>query len=144
MVLLDSVGLKNPILSNDKKEFQENMKDKVITELFLENLIVAVSDILLVVVGELTYSEQLLINKIKEESKNHNKSKIFIIHNLQEYVTKEQVEKYIDNTLLKCSSFNLIKQIMEFTPKFPKNKIDKKDKNDKKEKKKKKEKKEKK
>ena len=35
---------------------------------------------------------------------------IFIIHNLQEFRTKEQVENYIKNTLLKCSTFNLIKR----------------------------------
>ena len=80
------------------------------TELFLENLIIKVSDILLIVVGKLTYSEQLLINKIKVESKKQNKGKIFIIHNLQEFRTKEQVENYIKNTLLKCSTFDLNKR----------------------------------
>ena len=80
------------------------------TELFLENLIIKVSDILLIVVGKLTYSEQLLINKIKVESKKQNKGKIFIIHNLQEFRTKEQVENYITESLLKCSTFELNKR----------------------------------
>jgi len=92
------------------REFKENARDKIMTELFLENLIIKVSDILLIVVGKLTYSEQLLINKIKVESKKQNKGKIFIIHNLQEFRTKEQVEDYIENSLLKCSTFNLIKR----------------------------------
>ena len=35
------------------------------TELFLEKFIIRNSVILLVVVGKLTYSEQLIINKIK-------------------------------------------------------------------------------
>ena len=91
-------------------EFQENARDKIMTELFLENLIIKVSDILLLVVGKLTYSEQLLINKIKVECKKQNKGKIFIIHNLQEFRTKEQVEDYIENSLLKCSTFDLIKR----------------------------------
>ena len=52
------------------------------TELFLENFIIKYSDILLVVVGKLTYSEQLLINKIKVENISQNKGRIFIIHNL--------------------------------------------------------------
>ena len=80
------------------------------TEFFLQNLIIKTSDILFVVVGKLTYSEQLLINKVKVESKKQKKSKIFIIHNLQEFRTKEQVEDYIKNTLLKCSTFNLNKR----------------------------------
>ena len=92
------------------KEFKENARDKIVTELFLENFIIEVSDILLIVVGKLTYSEQLLINKIKEESKKKNKATIFIIHNLQEFRTVEQVENYITKCLLNCSTFNLKKR----------------------------------
>ena len=92
------------------EKFKENARDKLMTELFLENFIIRTSDILLIVVGKLTYSEQLLINKIKVESKKQNKGKIFIIHNLQEFRTKEQVENYIKNTLLKCSTFDLNKR----------------------------------
>ena len=100
---------------NDKekeqnKEFKESARDKIMTEIFLQSFIIKVSDILLVVVGKLTYSEQLLINKIKIESQRQNKNTIFIVHNLQEFRTKEQVENYIKNTLLKCSTFNLIKR----------------------------------
>ena len=94
----------------DNKEFKDNLTDKIATELYLQNFIIMESDILLIVVGELIYSEQLLINKIKEESKKQNKGKIFIIHNLQDFRTKEQVENYITESLLKCSTFNLIKR----------------------------------
>ena len=80
------------------------------TEIFLQNFIIQESDLLLVVVGKLTYSEQLLINKIKEESKRQDKETILIIHNLQEFRTKKQVEDYIRDTLEKCSTFNLIKR----------------------------------
>ena len=55
----------------------------------------------------MTFSEQILIDKIKEESKN-KRDKIFIIHNLQSFRTIEQVEDYINNTLYKC--FNLEKK----------------------------------
>ena len=91
-------------------EFKENARDKMMTELFLENLIIKTSDILLIVVGKLTYSEQLLINKVKVESKKQKKERIIIIHNLQEFRTKDQVEDYIKNTLLKCSTFELNKR----------------------------------
>jgi len=92
-----------------KKEFKERANDKAMTELFLTNFILKNSDILLLVVGELTYSEQLLIDKIKEESKKLKLKKIFIVHNLQTLRRKEQVKKYINNTLLKNINFNLIK-----------------------------------
>ena len=81
LILLDSAGLETPVLISDNinkkndnkdeneknKEFKENTRDKIMTELFLQNLIIEVSDILFIVVGKLTYSEQLLINKIKME-----------------------------------------------------------------------------
>ena len=133
LILLDSAGLETPVLKSDdnikeenekerekeelvdkekeqNKEFKENARDKIMTELFLQNFIIEVSNILLVVVGHLTYSEQLLINKIKVESKRRNKNMIFIIHNLQLFRKKSQVEGYIKNTLLKCSTFNLKKR----------------------------------
>ena len=100
--------------SENIKAFKENSKDKVMTETFLQNFIINVSDILLVVIGELTYSEQLLINKIKEECKKHNKRRIFIIHNLKEFRTVKQVENYINDTLLNCPIFDL--NIRNHTP----------------------------
>ena len=138
LILLDSAGLETPVLvredinkknnikdeSEKSKEFKENTRDKIMTEFFLQNLIIEVSDVLLIVVGKLTYSEQLLINKIKMESKNKNKKVIFIIHNLQEFRIKEQVEKYIKNTLLKCSTFNLKKRTWISTQKDEEKKID--------------------
>ena len=105
------------------KMFKENARDKNMTELFLENFIIRFSDILLVVVGKLTYSEQLLINKIKVESKTHNKGRIFIIHNLQEFREVKQVEDYIKSTLLKCSTFNLKKKTWISSQKDPENEI---------------------
>jgi len=100
----------NNIEKVKNEEFKENARDKIMTEIFLQNFIIQESDLLLVVVGKLTYSEQLLINKIKEESKRQDKETILIIHNLQEFRTKKQVEDYIRDTLEKCSTFNLIKR----------------------------------
>ena len=117
LILLDTAGIELPVLTkNDKienlEEFQENIRDKKMTELFLTNLIINISDILLVVVGKLTFSEQLLINKVKEDCKKQNKGKIFIVHNLQEFSFVEQVEKYIETTLKKCTSLNLKQRII--------------------------------
>ena len=87
IVLLDSAGLETPVLkenevdlkppnpnsinyNNNNKNtyydlFKEKSREKMITELFLQNYITYNSDILIVVVGLLTYSEQKLLNKIK-------------------------------------------------------------------------------
>ena len=98
---------------NDKKRniFMEKSKEKLITELFLQKYIILNSDILILVVGILTYSEQKLINKILDEIKNLNiNKKIIIIHNLKELFTIEQVEDYIQNTLLKSVTFDLVER----------------------------------
>ena len=70
IVLLDSAGLETPVLIDDDYNeennlFKEKSREKLITELFLQNYIINNSDILLIVVGILTYSEQKLLNKIK-------------------------------------------------------------------------------
>lgn len=139
LILLDSAGLENPVLKKesekgDKKDikneiidknyneieeeikenqaFKENAKDKLMTELFIQDFIIQNSDILLLVVGILTYSEQLLINKIKYESKIRKRDSIIIVHNLQNFRKKEQVENYVKNILLKCATFKLNKNLM--------------------------------
>ena len=65
IVLLDSAGLETPVLNEDEKDekdlFKEKSRDKLITELFLQNYIINNSDILIIVVGILTYSEQKLL-----------------------------------------------------------------------------------
>ena len=126
IVLLDSAGLGTPVLKNeneitnqDKDEikekdyFKEKSREKIITELFLQNYIINNSDILIIVVGILTYSEQKMLNRIRTEflKARNNKLKVhkplFIIHNLMAYKTKEQVEEYINDFLLKSATFDL-------------------------------------
>ena len=124
--LLDSAGLQTPLLMNDEitnqnidnegdhKEYENLYKDKTQTENFIQNLILYLSDMILIVVGKITFNEQRLINKIKNELNNlsnqNQKSKknmLFIIHNLSNFQTISQVKEHIDNTLLKSASFKL-------------------------------------
>jgi hypothetical protein len=141
IVLLDSAGLETPVLNEDEKDekdlFKEKSRDKLITELFLQNYIINNSDILIIVVGILTYSEQKLLNKIKNELKMMEKNdhfiekerpntSLFVIHNLITYKTVKQVEDYIDEFLLKSATLNLekapfsktIKSGIHYTEKF--------------------------
>ena len=122
-ILLDSAGLEIPILKSpeelelnkDNKDIIENYnkfiekaRDILITESFLQNFIISNSNILLLIVGILTYSEQKLINKIKQEIiRGRKEKKLFIIHNLRTYRKKEQVKKYIDDVLFKSGTFDL-------------------------------------
>ena len=139
ITLLDSAGLETPVLEeNNEKEkkyldkqqkdgkgnnnfgkqeqdereneiFKEKSREKIITESFLQNYIIYNSDILLVVVGILTYSEQKILNKIKSNLKKKlpNKPIICIIHNLITYIKVDQVKSYIEETLLKSVTFKL-------------------------------------
>ena len=116
IVLLDSAGLETPVLKfkkieSDKKNeyFKEKSREKLITELFLQNYIINNSDVLIAVVGILTYSEQKLIMKIKKEIERCKLDlPLYIIHNLITYTSVEQVNEYINEFLLKSATFNLV------------------------------------
>ena len=129
IVLLDSVGLETPLLLDRKEKeeilnenfskftiemndkLKEKAREKILTKMFLKNFIMYNSDIIIIVVGILTYTEQKLLNRIKEEiSKTKLKKIVYIIHNLITYTSKEQVQLYIDNILLNSATFDLIER----------------------------------
>ena len=96
---------------NKRELFKEKSREKIITELFLQNYIINNSDILIVVVGNFTFSEQKLLNRIKTEMKRAKIHKtLYIIHNLKTFTTVEQVENYIKEILLKSATFDLEEQ----------------------------------
>ena len=119
-IILDSAGLETPVLNNllqeeengkeeeeekkseennneakkdeENKEFKKKARDILVTESFLQKFIITNSDILILVVGKLTDIKYL-----------------YIIHNLKNYTKISQVEKYIENTLCKSSTFSVKK-----------------------------------
>ena len=116
IALLDSAGLETPVLNltdnfpDDKinELFREKSREKLITELFLQNYIINNSDVLIAVVGILTYSEQKLLMKIKKEiERSKINTPLFIIHNLITYTSVQQVQEYINDFLLKSATFTL-------------------------------------
>ena len=126
IVLLDSAGLENPVLysvndnnvekKNRTEIFKEKSREKIMTELFLQDYIIHNSDILIIVVGILSYSEQKTLNRIKIKLKRENITKktnnsLFIIHNLMTYTTIAQIKTYIKNTLLQSATFELEEQL---------------------------------
>ena len=123
-ILMDSAGLENALLESedfkqeeresgiekDKARFnlREIAADKTLTEYFLQSFIIQKSNILLVVIGILSYNEQKLLNRIKIENKKKNGNPpLFVVHNLQTYSLKEQVQDYIKETLLNSATFKL-------------------------------------
>ena len=118
--ILDSAGLQTPLLSDEKyedkdeeknkKKYEDLYKDKTQTENFIQNLIIYLSDMILIVVGNITFNEQKLINKIKkelEENEDQKDNRIYIIHNLMNFQTKSQVQKHIETNLMRSASFTI-------------------------------------
>ncbi len=122
IILIDSAGSETPLIEDanfdfnkykdnplELKEQLDNLaRDKSLTESFLQNIIINESNMLLILVGNLTYPEQKLLNKIREETEN-KKQNLYVIHNLQTFIEKTQVEHYIEETLLKSATFRLKK-----------------------------------
>ena len=125
-VLLDCAGSESPLLG-DYANMLEISRDKLFTEAFLQSYILRKSNVLLLVIGFLSFSEQKLINKIikdleklnynKQNNKERNNKNLIIIHNLQTYETEAQIKKYIEDTLLKSASFKIKKDESNFDDK---------------------------
>ena len=116
-VLLDCAGSESPLLG-ENANMLEISRDKLFTEAFLESYILRTSNVLLLVVGILSFSEQKLINKISkdlEKLKGNELKNLIVIHNLQTYEEVADVEKYINEILLKSASFNLKKDETNFS-----------------------------
>ena len=89
-------------LEDEDIEFEKYSRDKLITEFFLQKFIIWKSDILILVVGNISLTEQKLLSRIKAEVESmDNNKQIYVIHNLKDYSTEEQINDYIENTLKK-------------------------------------------
>lgn len=117
IVVLDSAGFETPVVetsdfklgnTQDEKKalstINEIARDRQIVEYFTQKFILNYSNVIIAVVGQLTFSEQQLLMKIKEDNK---KKKIFVVHNLFNFETIAQVEEYIEFTLLRSLTFKL-------------------------------------
>ena len=93
---------------SEEIEFEKYSRDKLLTEYFLQKFIIWKSDILILVVGNISLTEQKLLSRIKTEVGKLDKSKqIYVVHNLKDYSTEEQVNDYIENTLKKLYKIDL-------------------------------------
>ena len=120
LIILDSEGVEAPLTENNiskdvypkedliRKDINESdtliqniAKDKKTVELFIQDFIIEKSNILFIVVGQLTLTEQKLINRVVNET---NKNIIFVIHNLKNLYNKQQIENYIE-TIFKKNVF---------------------------------------
>ena len=122
--ILDSAGFETPLLKEEKKlnkkediaqslnpvedaikydEIEDELaRDKAQTERFIEQLIISLSDMIILVIGKLTRTEQRLITRVKNLSRKKEKNKIpsiIIVHNLAQYHKIIEVDKHIKEYL---------------------------------------------
>ena len=116
---IDSKGSEEPIIDDKmtieeifnlddeekKKRIEKSSKDKKFIEIFIQDFIIDKSNVLIVVVDQLKFSEQKLINRLK----NHNFDKLFVIHNLQFFCDMTTIEEHIENVIKKSVFSNLEK-----------------------------------
>ena len=94
----------------NESEIEEYSRDKLISEFFIQKFIIYKSNILIIVVGNITLNEQQLLTRVIKEAKD---KQIFVIHNLQNFVTQEQIEDYIENTLKKLYNVKIKENIYQ-------------------------------
>ena len=111
LILIDP--LLSDILKEENQEENENpiieniLKDRQITDYFIQKFILEKSDIFICIIDNLTLTEQKFINRI---IKYYKHKKIFIVHNLKTFIKRKQVEDYIKDTLLQSLTFDLEKE----------------------------------
>ena len=122
IVIIDSARFETPLLESFncnfdscsnldevKSKINDLVKDRALLEVFILKYVLEYSDIIIAVVGQLTYSEQQLLLRIRREN---TKKIIFIVHNLLFLETKKQVTYYIDNVLKKSLTFQINERTM--------------------------------
>ena len=82
---------------NKQKIYEKCLRDKLITETFIQRFIIDISHILILVVGNINLNEQKLLENVKSSLKNDQF--LYVIHNLVEMHSNDQVNDYINNQL---------------------------------------------
>ena len=105
--LLIDTGVENLLIKEDLKKIVEtNNRDLKISEDFRKNLLINNSKIIIVVVNQLSLTEQLFLFELKNED---NYEQLFVIHNLFNFRQKEEIENYIENTITNSIFFDATK-----------------------------------
>ena len=83
----------------DNKNFEELEMNKKLTEKFITSFMVDYIDMLIVVIRELKYPDQMMLKNIMEECLNYKKDTLYVIHNnffIRGSEQKEYIKKYFN------------------------------------------------
>ena len=120
-LIFDSGGRSEPLLIEPKEKeklndetlkntVESNNRDLKQSEEFSRNFLINNSKIIIVVVNQLSLSEQLFLYELKTEKKYQE---LFILHNLYIFKTRREIEDYINNTLVNAIYFDITKGYFE-------------------------------
>jgi hypothetical protein len=117
IALIDTPGFKRAIKERNGgiRDIKALEKSNNQIDNFIMNFVLKKCNIIIYVSGYLNNIEQTFIDRLKlkdEEHKIefHELKKLFIIHNLKDLSSKEDITEYINNVLLKSISFKLIEK----------------------------------
>lgn len=115
LICLDSAGLNSPVYyynetllkryNLNQKELFENgevkkemMNDRTLTDLFIQDFILDVCEVIIIVVGQLSQQDQKFIERISMKYKH--RKKIIIIHNFYNLCEDEDIERKIKKDII--------------------------------------------
>ena len=120
-ITLDTAGKDNPLLQSaypNNDDIKSIVRDQKVCEILLSDFIIKESNILIAVVEQLSFAEQemlrTLIGRLKQkEVDSIEKRRLIVIHNLMNIKNPNDIEKFINEILLKSLTFSLEKQFVE-------------------------------
>ena len=123
IITLDTAGRENPLLNseygngNDDKNISETeylnnirllSRDQLICEDTLSGFIMEKCSVLIIVLEQLSYVEQIVLNSIINKMKYYeNINKLIVVHNLKNLTTVDEIKTFVEDILLKSLTFSL-------------------------------------
>ena len=120
LICLDSAGIQTPVYYYDKNLMErfnvtkeqlkdsdssedirrEMINDRTITDIFIQDFIMEVCEVILIVTGQLSQNDQKFIERIAGRYKS--KKKIIIVHNFSNLYSVKDVERKIEKDIIKA------------------------------------------
>ena len=139
LICMDSAGMQTPVYYYDEKlltsysvlkeQLYDNddvklqmINNRTLTDAFIQDFILEVSEVIVIVIGQLSQNDQKIIERISR--KYREKKRIIIIHNFSNLYNVEDIEKKIQKDIIKA--FNPFERkipgtnLIEFIEKSPK------------------------
>ena len=117
LICLDSAGMQTPVYYYEKKLMDrygltkqdikknndiklEMLNDRTLTDIFIQDFILEVSEVIIIVVGALCQNDQKIIERIN--TRYGAKKKIIIIHNFSNLNKSKDIEKRIEKDIIEA------------------------------------------